>query len=137
MNPNFYCYLNGRYMPLGEASIALNDLGLLRACGVFDYLRTYEGHPFKLKSHLQRLAHSAAFVNLALPHSLEEIAAIIEDLLYLRPDKSQDVALRLVLTGGLSEDGTRPRTAQLFYHYRRIATNSGVVLHPGRKGAAL
>ena len=32
-------YLNGQFLPAAEAKIPLNDLGLARGYGVFDFLR--------------------------------------------------------------------------------------------------
>jgi branched-subunit amino acid aminotransferase/4-amino-4-deoxychorismate lyase len=100
-----YCYLNGQIVPFGVARIQLNDLGALRGLGVFDYLRTYQGIPFRLDLYLNRLVASARAVGLHIPSSAEEITEIVEELLFLRADKSQEVGIRFVLTGGHSTDG--------------------------------
>lgn len=102
---NNYCYFNGQLIPFSEARLQLNDLGLIRTYGIFDYLRTYDGSPFQLKAHLDRLENSAAFLHLDLSKSQEEITGIIDELLYLRENKKQEVGIRVVLTGGYSSDG--------------------------------
>jgi 4-amino-4-deoxychorismate lyase len=50
------------------------DLALLRGEAVFEALRVYGGRPFRLQAHLDRLAASAAAVDLPLPAGLEELA---------------------------------------------------------------
>ena len=50
------------------------DLALVRGDAVFEALRTYGGRPFRLREHLDRLAASAAALELDLPGGLEELA---------------------------------------------------------------
>lgn len=99
-------YLNGRYCKEEEAKISVLDLGLIRGYGVFDYLRTYQGRPFHLREHLLRLKYSAELVGLSLPHSLEEIEAIIFNLI---EQSSQDpLSIKILVTGGISADQFLP-----------------------------
>ncbi len=44
----------------GVASISVLDLAILRGMGVFEAMRSYQGVPFALDMHLDRLEHSAA-----------------------------------------------------------------------------
>jgi len=53
------CYLNGRYLPLHEASVSATDRGLLFGEGLFESWRTYRGRPFAVKEHMARLALAA------------------------------------------------------------------------------
>ncbi|MGD8412638.1 MAG: aminotransferase class IV, partial [Candidatus Latescibacterota bacterium] len=78
------------------------DLGLLRSYAAFDYLRTYNGRPFRMQDHLNRFRNSARALNLDPGYSDDEIRRIIVDLLG-RSDVP-DVGVRLVITGGNSPD---------------------------------
>ena len=48
-------YVDGRFVPSEEATIPINDLALLRGFGIFDFLKTYNGKPFLLREHIERL----------------------------------------------------------------------------------
>ncbi|MFH1226063.1 MAG: aminotransferase class IV [bacterium] len=98
-----YCYLNGQILPTNQARISVNDLGVLRGYGVFDFLRTYHGQPFLFKEHLARLANSAKLINLKIPLSAKQISAVISQL--LKKNKLKEATIKIVLTGGPSDDG--------------------------------
>jgi branched-chain amino acid aminotransferase len=114
MQENF-CYLNGTLLPFSEAKLALNDLGLWRGYGIFDYLRTYQGKPFRLPEHYARLEKSAQALDLPVPLSLSAIAEITEELLYERADNEGDVGFRWVLTGGYTDNGSTPSGPPNFF----------------------
>lgn len=48
-------YLNGTFMPKGEATISPDDRGFLLGDGVYEVTPFYEGVPFGLDRHLERL----------------------------------------------------------------------------------
>jgi branched-chain amino acid aminotransferase len=97
-----YCFRNGEIVPSEDAVVHASDLGLLRSYAAFDYLRTYNGRPFRLADHLARFRNSADGLKLPLEYPDGEIASIIDELL----DKSglPDACVRLVITGGNSPD---------------------------------
>jgi branched-chain amino acid aminotransferase len=91
--------LDGRVMPASEATIPATDEGLLRGDGVFEVIRVYDGRPFALVDHLDRMELSAA--NLRLPETFRaELGAEIAELLAERGGPEFDGLLRLVLTRG-------------------------------------
>jgi branched-chain amino acid aminotransferase len=91
--------LDGRVMPASEATIPATDEGLLRGDGVFEVIRVYDGWPFALVDHLDRMEVSAA--NLRLPETFRaELEAEIAELLAERGGPEFDGLLRLVLTRG-------------------------------------
>ncbi len=100
------CYLNGQYVALDQACLPVNDLGIVRGYGVFDFLRTYKGVPFKLREHVQRLQNSAKLIGLSLPWSTEEIEAIAQDT--LSKNNLPEANIRIVVTGGSSTDFITP-----------------------------
>jgi 4-amino-4-deoxychorismate lyase len=71
------------------------DLALVRGDAVFEALRTYGGRPFRLREHLDRLAASAAALELDLPGGLEELA-----LRAVAEAGGDDAVLRLICTRG-------------------------------------
>ncbi|HEY9651150.1 MAG TPA: aminotransferase class IV [Coleofasciculaceae cyanobacterium] len=100
------CYLNGKYVPFDQACLPLNDLGIVRGYGVFDFLRTYNGIPFKLQEHIQRLQKSAQLIGLSLPWSTEELEAIAQNTLGRNTFPESNI--RIVVTGGSSTDFITP-----------------------------
>lgn len=100
------CYLNGKYVPFDQACLPVNDLGIVRGYGVFDFLRTYNRIPFKLREHVQRLQKSAVLIGLDLPFLTEEIEAITYDT--LGRNNLSEANIRIVATGGASVDFITP-----------------------------
>jgi branched-chain amino acid aminotransferase len=86
-------------MPSREATIPATDEGLLRGDGAFEVIRVYDGRPFAVPEHLDRLEHSAA--NLRLDHvPRSELESEIPELLAERGGSEFDGLLRVVLTRG-------------------------------------
>src|SRR3954470_23475868 len=88
--------LDGAVVPVAEARIPVTDEGLLRGDGVFEVIRLYQGRPFALADHLERMTQSAA--NLRLPFDVGQVGRDVAALL----DAAQpgDALLRLVVTRG-------------------------------------
>jgi branched-chain amino acid aminotransferase len=103
---DFLYYVNGDFTPASQAAIGLNDLGLVRGYGVFEVLRTYGERPFGLRAHLDRLAYSAAQIELALPAPLPAIEAIVMET--LARNAATDVTVRIIVTGGASSSFLMP-----------------------------
>jgi branched-chain amino acid aminotransferase len=57
-------YLNGRLVPQSEAKLSPFDHGFLYGYGLFETMRAYNGHIFRLDSHLGRLRCSAESIEL-------------------------------------------------------------------------
>jgi branched-chain amino acid aminotransferase len=88
--------VDGRITPVDEAVIPVKDDGVYRGDGVFDVVRLYEGRPFALGEHLDRLERSAAQIQLPVDRaSLEaEIASVLEAM------GAENAQLRIVVTRG-------------------------------------
>jgi branched-chain amino acid aminotransferase len=95
--------INGEYRYPGQAMLPVNDLGLLRGYGIFDYLRTYNRKPFRMDDYLERLRNSADNLLLPLPSDLE-IKFVVKELIR-RSDYPGDIGIRFLLTGGTTNDG--------------------------------
>src|SRR5437763_7142538 len=91
--------LDGEIAPSAETMIPVTDEGLLRGDGVFEVIRVYEGTPFALGEHLDRLERSAANLRLGydVPRAVleSEIPALIE-----QRATAYEGLVRVVLTRG-------------------------------------
>jgi branched-subunit amino acid aminotransferase/4-amino-4-deoxychorismate lyase len=91
--------LNGRIAPSEDLTIPVTDEGLLRGDGAFEVIRVYDGIPFALADHLDRLERSGA--NLRLPDVFRsELESEIPELLDARGGTDFDGSLRIVITRG-------------------------------------
>jgi branched-chain amino acid aminotransferase len=88
--------VDGRIAPSAEATVPLRDDGLYRGDGAFEVIRLYEGRPFALADHLDRLERSAAAIQLEFDRAaLEgEIAALLDAA------GAAEGQLRLIVTRG-------------------------------------
>lgn len=94
-------WVTGRLVPDQQLAIRALDRTFEHGLGLFETLRTWNGHPTLLRRHLARLTRSAAELGIPLdPASLPDEKAV-DDL--LRADHARgDVMLRITLSGGLS-----------------------------------
>ena len=88
----------------GQPALDPLDLALVRGDAVFEALRVYAGRPFRLREHLDRLATSAAAVELPLPGGLEELAARA----VAEAGDDGDAVLRIICTRGREEPPSAP-----------------------------
>jgi branched-chain amino acid aminotransferase len=88
--------VDGTIAPTDKATVPLKDDGLYRGDGAFEVIRLYEGRPFALVDHLNRLERSGAAIELEFDRaSLErEIGALLAEL------GDADGQLRLIVTRG-------------------------------------
>lgn len=96
-------FLNGEILPLTQASLPLNDLGLTRGYGVCEVLRSYNRLPHLAEQHLARLQRSCLKVNLVLPYSAEKLLEAIHTL--IAQNVSGEASIKIVVTGGPTADG--------------------------------
>ena len=65
-------YHNGRWAPLDETSMALDDWGLLQGATLVERMRTVAGRPLDAAEHLDRLRSSAKVLGIHWPESLND-----------------------------------------------------------------
>src|SRR3954462_4769087 len=92
--------LDGQMLPAAEASIPVTDDGLLRGDGVFEVIRVYDGQPFALAEHLDRIERSAANLRLGYEGPRAELEAEIPALVERTGGRAFDGAVRVMLTRG-------------------------------------
>ena len=106
-----YYSINGKVVPVEQAMIRVNDLGFLRGYSVFDFFRIYKGVPLFVEDHLDRFEKSAAGLGLIIPFSREILTNKILEI--VRVNKLKYGGIKLVLTGGYSQDGFLPTEPNL------------------------
>ena len=99
-------YIDGEFVPAEKAVLPVNDLAVVRGLGVFDLMRTYNGKPFFLMEHLERLQRSADRIDLTLRWSLDELADVVMQT--LSRNSYAESNIRVVVTGGSSSDFITP-----------------------------
>src|SRR4051794_7181054 len=90
--------LDGRIAPAEETYVPATDEGFLRGDGAFEVMRIYDGVPFALSDHLERMGRSAANLRLEMP-----AAELLRDealALLAARDSAFGGCLRIVLTRG-------------------------------------
>lgn len=100
-------YINGNLVPKEEAKVSVYDHGLLYGDGVFEGIRSYNGHVFKLKTHIARLYNSAKVIDLKIKMSQEEMIEAVKST--VNANDIVDPYIRLVVTRGVGTLGLDPR----------------------------
>ena len=80
-----YLWLNGEIVVWKDAAIHPLTHGLHYASSVFEGVRIYNGQPFLLTEHIERLHQSAKILGFELPYSTDDIIAATRDLLAKDP----------------------------------------------------
>ncbi|WP_024821357.1 aminotransferase class IV [Aminobacterium mobile] len=128
------CYMNGKYLPLEEATLPVTDLIIQRGVGVFETICTHSRRPLMLRSHLERLEGSAISSSMVMPLSLDHFAEIIREGI---AKMDSEVLIRPYITGGDSFGENQlfnsPRFFVLFETVEKPNQEiyeKGVTLHP-------
>jgi len=74
-------YLNGWIGSFEDSFISVNDRGYNFGDGIYEVVRVYNGVPFAVVDHLERLENSAAAIEMTIPWSRVQLAMFTEDLL--------------------------------------------------------
>ncbi len=104
-------YFNGEWIDPARPQLLLSDIGLLRGYGIFEFFHVLGGKPVFGADHLDRFFRSARKMHLEVPLHREELIRVLVELL----DKNgeTDASLRLVLTGGYSDNAYLPAAPNL------------------------
>jgi branched-chain amino acid aminotransferase len=91
-----WVWLDGRILPEAEARLSATDPGFLHGRSLFETLRTFEGRPFRLQDHLDRLRSSAAL--LRIPCVLPDLRPVVAEL--CRRNRLPDARIRITFSAG-------------------------------------
>lgn len=107
-----YCYMDGEIKKNEECHLSLQDLGIQRGYGLFDFFRVKGNKPLFMEDHIERLFHSAKRMRLDNALNIDEIRSSVEQLIHLnRLDHS---GMKIIVTGGDSSDGYSISTPRLY-----------------------
>ncbi len=101
-------YLNGAFLPIGEAKVPVLDRGFIFGDGVYEVIPVYGREPFRMPHHLARLAHSCAGIGLVNPHGDAEWERLVRELASRQPFDDQAVYLQ-VTRGVAKRDHAFPK----------------------------
>ena len=93
-------YLNGAMIPLTQARISPMDYGFLHGYGLFETMRAYSGHVFRLEKHLARLERSARALNIDLGGPAKLETAVYDAL---RANHLLNARIRITVSPGQEE----------------------------------
>lgn len=71
-------YINGKYIPLAEPVIPIDERGHQFGDGVYEVIRVYKGKPFRLNDHIDRLFISAEAIKLQLENDKSYFKSLIQ-----------------------------------------------------------
>jgi D-alanine transaminase len=74
-------YVNGEYLPQGDAKISVFDRGFLFADGIYEVSAIFNGQLVDNDAHLARLERSVGEIKLKMPWSRAEITAIQNEVI--------------------------------------------------------
>jgi branched-chain amino acid aminotransferase len=107
-----FCFAKNQIISAEQASIHPLDIGLIRGYAIFDFLRTEDFQPLFLGGYLERFMSSAEKLNLPLEYDQDELKQIIYAL--INKNELQQGGVRMILSGGLSENHFSPSLGTLF-----------------------
>ncbi len=114
---NGIAFVEGKYMPLAEATVPILDRGFVRSDATYDVAHVWKGQFFRLDDHIERFFASMRGLRMTLPYSHQEIADILIEC--VRRSGLRDSYVQMTCTRGLPPAGTRdPRLCkQRFYAF--------------------
>ena len=124
-------WMDGEIVDGDDARIPVTDHGLLYGDGVFEGIRVYAGRVFRLDDHLRRLALSAAYIGIELPHSHAKLRQIVTAT--AEAHGADEAYVRLIVTRGDGELGVDPIGCDT---PRCICMVAGISLYPEDKRRA-
>lgn len=98
-------WVNGDLVPLAQASVPVLDAGFRTGEGVFETMRAYDGHAFRLTEHLDRAATGAARLGFATPPQ-QDLARAVRATVTANRHVGPDLAVRLTVTPGPLDPAT-------------------------------
>ena len=104
-------FVEGRFVPVGEARVPILDWGFLRSDATYDVAHVWRGAFFRLDDHLSRFARGMEMLRMTVPYGHAEIRDILLEC--VRLSGLRDAYVEVVCTRGVPPPGSRdPRECQ-------------------------
>lgn len=104
-------YVNGQYVPLSHAMVAMEDRGYHFADGIYEVMAFYRRTLLDEMPHLARLERSLAALDIAMPMPLAALRLVMREL--IRRNPREQGTLYLQITRGVAKrDHPFPKTAK-------------------------
>ena len=101
-------YLNGHLIPRSQAKLSPFDYGFLYGYGLFETMRAYRGHIFRLREHLARLSQAAEILGLISLTTAYDLEKACQDT--IKGNGLSEARLRLTISAGEGEIVPDPST---------------------------
>jgi len=96
--PKKIVYVNGKLVPIDDATVSFNDGGFQFGDGLFETIRFQNGKLFSAENHLQRLRNGLEILDLKLDKSNSNIMKILRNV--IKKNEINSGLLRLMITRG-------------------------------------
>jgi len=93
-------YVNGRYVPHGEASVHVEDRGYQFADGVYEVCEVRGGHLVDARRHLDRLERSLSELRIAMPMERRALELVMRET--VAQNRVRDGIVYLQITRGVA-----------------------------------
>ncbi|MSU57829.1 MAG: hypothetical protein EXS35_06545 [Pedosphaera sp.] len=100
-------FLNGQFVAESQAVLPVTDRGFLYGDGLFETMRVFNGRPFRMAQHLERMMRGADFLKITPPFTAKELQNFAPQL--IEKNQLPDSVLRVTLTRGSGERGYTPK----------------------------
>ncbi len=101
-------YLDGHFLPAGEARVSVLDRGFLFGDGIYEVVPVYGGHLFRLDQHLDRLDASLATVGISAPFDRAGWESLLAELVRRAGPGDHSVYLQITRGADVRRDHVYP-----------------------------
>ncbi len=88
-------WLNGRFMPLEQATVPVLDRGFIFGDGIYEVVPVYDRKPFRWPNHRARLVRSLGRISIVDPMTDRQWLALINDLIEKHPWQDQFIYVQV------------------------------------------
>lgn len=98
-------YIEGDFVPIGEARIPILDMGFMRSDVTYDVVATWNGGFFRLDEHMARFQRSWEKLYMSPPLTADEMRDVLTEC--VRRSGIRNAYVAMIVTRGLAPKGTR------------------------------
>ena len=72
-------FFNGEFIPVDQKVVPIDERGHNFGDGIYEVIKVYNGEPFLMLEHLERMDASAKAIRLEMPYTIEELEGLIRE----------------------------------------------------------